>query len=216
MFAALMVCGLMTTSCSKEETVIPIDNQGQDQGQKEDETPSIDAVSLQVKYEAQASQAVIENYNLVGTAVLVRYIDSDGKIKSEPFTGKFTKDVTIPFTKHGVEAAFQVLLVLKNKEEIEFGEGVNVATEMNFTWAVNYSDKSQSEAIVFSTDNGFGNARPNLIESYYDNYVSHFGGFVPTMVHLGYYAEEVENHIKIEGPRLLAASFWREHAYTGQ
>jgi hypothetical protein len=218
MFAALVVCGAMMTSCSKEDTeIIPIDqNQGQNQG-KDDDTPLIKPVSVQVKYEASASQTVMDNYNLVGTAVLVRYVDADGKVKSEPFTGTFAKNVTIPITSAGMNAALQVLIVPKSKEEIEaLGTNVDVTTNMKFTCAVNYSDKSQSEDIIFSTSDGFCAPRPTVTVADYDRYVPRFGGYVPAMVQLGYYTQEVENHISVVGPTYDAASFWRENAYTGQ
>ena len=214
MFAALVVCGVMTTSCSKEKTeIIPIDP---DQEQKDD-TPPIKPVSVQVKYEANTSQTVKDNYNLVGTAVLVRYVDADGKIKSEPFTGSFTKDVTIPITSTGMDAALQVLIVPKSKEEIEaLGTDVDVTTNMKFTCVVNYDNKSQSEEIVFSTDEGFCAPRFTLTVSDYDRYVPRFGGYVPAMVQLGFYIQEQENYRSIVGPIYDAAAFWRENAYTAQ
>ena len=216
MLFALVVGGVMTTSCSKEETTIePIDqNQNQNQQPEEqDETP-VNPVSVKVKYEVKSSETVIANYNLVSKEVLVRYVDVDGKVKSEPFTGSFTKTVTVPITSTGMNIALQLLMVLKDKEEIEFGEGINVTTDMKFTWSVNFDNKTQSDEIVFSSTNGYCNARSTLPETNYDSYVPKFGGFVPAMAHLGYSVEEVENHTTIVGPTFLAASFWKDNAYT--
>jgi len=213
MLVALFACSVMTTSCGDDEEIVPIDNQGQNQGNQGNEKP-VYPVSLQVKYEASAPQNIMANYNLVGSQVLVRYVDADGKIKSEPFTGSFSKTLTIPITSTGVNAAFQVLIVLKNKEEIEFGEGIDVTTDMKFTWNVNFDDNSKSEEFVFTTTNGYCNARPTLTASNYDNYASTFGGFVPAMTHIGYYAEQTADRTSYDGPKLLAASFWRENAFT--
>lgn len=216
MLAALFACCVMTTSCTKNEEIIPLDpNSGQSQG-GQDEKP-VRPVSLLVKYEASATQAIVANYNQVATSVLVRYVDADGTVKSEPFTGSFSKSVTIPITATGMDAAFQVLIVPKSKAEIEaLGTDVDVTTTMKFTCVVNYDNNTKSEEIVFSTDEGFCAPRRAVVVADYDRYVPRFGGFVPAMVQLGYYIEELENYRRIVGPIYDAAGFWREHAYTAQ
>lgn len=212
MLAAILCCGLLSTSCEKKEEIINI-NQNTQQDDEPQETRSL--VSIDVKYEADASQAVLENYARIGTQTLVRYVDADGNIKSEPFNGAFSKSVNIPIKKTGVNAALQVLIVPKSKEEVEAAGEQDITTNMTFTLIVNYSDNTSSEASVFSTKGEEKMCSPHWAHkpSDYDRYVSRFGGFIPAMFHIGYTVTENESS---EGKQLVssAATFWRENAYT--
>lgn len=215
MFAAILACGIMTTSCEKTETEIkPIDGGG---GQGE-ETP-VKPVSIKVTYEAKATQTTLDNYALVGTSTLVRYADAEGKIQKETFTGNFKKTLTIPITSKGVDAAFQVLIVPKTREELAaLGDDVDVTTTMNFSYLVNYDNNTQSEVFLFTTEKPMGGCSPyNTIytgatdeKNTYDKYVERFGGFIPAMARVGY---------KILGDGTYSftnssAGFWHENKWA--
>lgn len=214
MFAAILACGIMTTSCEKTETEIkPIDGGGQGE-----ETPPAKGVSITVKYEAKATQTTLDNYARVGTSTLVRYVDADGKIKKETFTGNFNKTVTIPITSKGVDAALQVLIVPKTRDElIALGEDVDVTTTMNFSYFVNYEDKTKSEEVVFTTERPLGGCSPyNTIytqegdKNTYDKYVEHFGGFIPAMARVGYKVLSDGSYAATNS----SASFWHENKWA--
>jgi len=219
MAAAVLCCGLVAASCEKKEEIVPLNPQEPEQPQEELRTPT----SVTVTYQAAADANVVANYAVVGTKTLVRYVDSNGSVKDEAFSGSFSKKVTIPITENGLDAAMQVLIVAKSKEEVEAAQGLDLTTNMSFGIVVNYSDGRMSEAVTFSTPDyctthwtqpeGYDHKVYKLFAEDYERYVSRFGGLVPAMIHLGYSAENTDGRISIIGPTMLAGSFWRTHAY---
>lgn len=153
----------------------------------------------------------MNNYALVGTGVIVRYVDSDGKIKSETFSGNFSKTVTIPITSTGVDAALQVLIVPNTRDEvIAVGGDLDVTTDMRLSYVVNYDDKTQSNEAEISTENGLC-ATCKIIHtdgSTYDSYVPIFGGFVPAMARVGYIVDGDSYNVT------TFPSFWKDNAYA--
>ena len=212
MLAAILACGIMTTSCEKTETEIkPIDG-GSGQGE---ETPSAKGVSITVTYEAKATQATLDNYARVGVSTLVRYADAEGKIQKETFTGNFKKTLTIPITSKGVDAAFQVLIVLKPRNELAaLGDDVDVTTTMNFSYFVNYDDNTKSETFLFTTEKPMGGCSPqNTVytqdEEFYNTYLEKFGGFIPAMARISYIKNGDSYSVTNN-----SASFWRENKWA--
>ena len=210
MLAAILACGIMTTSCEKTETE---SNSGQGEVVPVLKKP----VSIEVTYEASATQTTLDNYARVGTKTLVRYVDADGKVKKEEFTGNFKKDVIIPSTSKGVDAALQVLIVPKTRDElVALGEDVDVTTTMKFSYII-YFDNNTSEKDEFTTEKPTGGCSPyNTIytgatdkRNTYDKYVNNFGGFIPAMACISYV-------VTGEGSSYVtnsSAGFWHENRY---
>ena len=200
-FAAIVACGIMSTSCEKTETI----------GDNAQNVPIRTFVSLRVKYEASASQDVLDNYALVGTGVLVRYVGDDGKVKSETFTGDFQKTVTIPVKETGVDAALQVLIVPKTNEEVAaIGHDVDVTTHMKLTYAFIYDDNTQTDEEVYTTENDCCDSNPTIQTDgkNFEKHVSSFGGYVPAMGGMFYTVKG--NHYEY---LMSSASFWMENKY---
>jgi len=212
MLAAILLCGAMTTSCdNKESELIPI------LPTPTPEEPIPNIVSIKVKYEASASETVMSNYDLIGTAVLIRYIDTNGQIKTEPFTGSFSKEFTIPSTDNSVASALQVLIVPKSKEDVaDIIEGVDVSTYMKFYYKVNFDNgKYIEETLSTEPEIGGCSFKNTFNTSSYDNYVSRFGGLVTAMAYVKYYVETTENHKGLDYSK-SAGGFWKENAYSAQ